>query len=204
MGVPRIGRKPADTPAVAPSAPSVKAAQPKPRASAPESTPGVTTHKRPAQAAPIGAQPWESRYLEILEQHGNMSLAAKTVGISPYLVKKHRAESDAFNERWLAAMDFYLDSLESGLGKMGLDKNNAIAMIARLRADRPQRYLDKVQIAQHISVAHRYEPDPAEVQALLLQFTRDMTPESRANLGLPPAALTDGGEIIDVPAEPAD
>jgi len=123
------------------------------------------------------AQIWEVKYLEVLEQTGNKSLAAKAVELSTRHVKLLRESNLAFSERWEAAYDHYLDKVETELGEM----KNPIAKIARLRADRPARYLDKLQVAGTIGHVH-VAPPQAEIDALLRNMLAGSMPETRAQI----------------------
>jgi hypothetical protein len=164
-GTPKIGRRPA--------APTVDAPKAKPQ----------TVDAPPA----ADARPWEDIYLEVLAKHGNPTLAARRADVDTRTVKRRREADADFNAKVNEALDTYLDALEETLGGM----NNPIARIARLRADRPARYLDKVQIAQAVAVTHLAPPDGFDVHALLRDMIADAAarPESRA-------ALT--GDVIDV------
>jgi hypothetical protein len=166
-GTPKIGRRP-----VAP-------------ADAPKAKPDAM--QTAAAAAQKATDAWEPVYLEVLARHGNPTLAARRADVDTRTVKRRREADADFNAKVNEALDTYLDALEETLGGM----NNPIARIARLRADRPARYLDKVQIAQAVAVTHLQPPDGFDVHALLRDMIADAAarPESRA-------ALT--GEIIDV------
>ena len=122
-------------------------------------------------------QEWEAVYLGILRDHGNMSKAALIAGTTNPKVKKFREEHPDFDACWLEAMDHYLDRVEQDLGEM----KNPIAKIARLRADRPSRYLDKLQVAGAVAHLHA-APPPEEVNALLREMLGASRPATRAQI----------------------
>jgi hypothetical protein len=122
---------------------------------------------------------WETVYLEVLSKRGNMSTAAKMAGTTNRIVKARRDESPEFNAQWMEAMDAYLDSVEEDLGAL----KNPIAKIARLRADRPDRYLEKHQLAVAGTILNaHFAPPPDEINSLLQAMVKSMAPESRAQI----------------------
>jgi len=143
----------------------------------------MDTPKRRYKGRGETAEAWESQYLDVLERTGNKSLAAKAVELSTRHVKLLRESNPAFSERWEAAYDHYLDKVETELGEM----KNPIAKIARLRADRPARYLDKLQVAGVIGHVHAAPPQ-AEIEALLRNMLAGSMPETRAQIA---------GDVID-------
>jgi len=134
----------------------------------------------------------EELFFEAYRICGSIATAAKKVGLPMRVVNKRRQQSPDFAARLLETHEGFLDDCEADLATMGRTKNNAIALIARLRADRAPRYLDKLQVQQNVTVATAYEPDPAEMQQLLREMVFSLGPESRVALGLPPA-----GDIIE-------
>jgi hypothetical protein len=132
---------------------------------------------------PVPGEDWSVVYLLVLAKHGNPTLAARRADVTPRTVKKRRAADAEFDHLWCEALDSYLDALEESLGQM----NNPIAKIARLRADRKERYLEKLQVAQATVVTH-VAPAGFDAAALLKEMLLDIRPETRAALA---------GEVID-------
>ena len=140
--------------------------------------------------------PWEQVYLATLGKHGNAAKAAQIAGVTPRIVKARREAFPEFNQLWAEAMDGYLDKIEEELG----DLKNPIAKIARLRADRPERYLEKHQLAVAGTILNaHFTPKEDEVNALLAVMLKSMAPETREMIEATATALPESVDTADSP-----
>jgi hypothetical protein len=149
--VPRIGRKPE------PSSSAVK----------------------PAPAS--DTRPWQEIFLEFYARWGSISHAAKVARVTAPFVRKHQAADADFASRFEAAHEEFVDGLEKRLVEMAEGKAGFLATIARLKAERPNKYVDKLQVAGAVAHVHT-TPPPDEIKALLRAMLADSLPETHAAL----------------------
>lgn len=136
---------------------------------------------------------WEAAFLEHYRTRGGKVLSAKEAGTTWPKVKAHLETNARFRDAFDLAHLELVDNLERTLIQMAraeIKSTGFLALIARLKAEVPAKYHDKMQVTG--AVAHLHSaPDPEMVTALLREMVTDMRPESRAQLV---------GDVID--AEP--
>ena len=136
---------------------------------------------------------WEERFFAKYRECGSQRTAAKAAGVSHTIIAKRAKASPEFDERLTETREGFLDDLESDLVMMARTKNNVIAALARLKADRPNRYVEKLQIAGAVAHLHTGS-SPEELNAILREVLVYARPETRASL----TPLL-GGDFIDAP-----
>jgi hypothetical protein len=136
-------------------------------------------------------EPWEEVFLKEYVEKSGISLSAKAAGTTWQTVYKHRDESPRFAELLETAKMEMIENLERKLMRLSWgEKGNFLAIIARLKAELPNKYNDKLQVSG--AIGHLHAPVPAaEIAALLKAYVEDSTPETRAAIR---------GEVIDVEA----
>lgn len=85
---------------------------------------------------PADLPPWSLIYLTKLAETGAPMLSASTAGVSRRVVRQLQESHAGFAEAIEDSRDHYLDTLETGLP----DSKAPIGRIARLKADRANRY----------------------------------------------------------------
>jgi hypothetical protein len=136
------------------------------------------------------AEPWEQPFLDHYQEFGGITLSAKLAGVTTPYVRKRREASPTFAEKFEEAHEHFVDSLEKLMVQMGKGQVKSmgfLAIIARLKAERPSKYNDKLQVTGAIGHIHA-APPPEEVNALLRAMLAGSMPETRAQIA---------GDVID-------
>jgi hypothetical protein len=129
------------------------------------------------------ARPWYRAFLEHLAHHGGPRLAANHVGL-PYRAITEAIRTDpAFADEYEAARSFYGDLIEWQSVDLARRKNNPLPYFARLKADQPEKYSERAQIA-HVTNILSVGPvaDVTEVATFLQSLLGNATPATRAEL----------------------
>lgn len=135
-------------------------------------------------------EPWEQKFLDHYSEWGSISHGAKVAGVTIGAVKAHRENSERFAALYADAHTTFIDALEKRLVELSKGNSGFLAAIARLKAELPNKYNDKLQVSG--AVAHLHAAPPMdEVRALLRSMVIDALPETRA-------AIT--GDVIDMEA----
>jgi hypothetical protein len=178
-------------------------------------TPVTSTQKR--KPKPVTKQPepepvrlpggqrkdgWEHDFLTHYAEWGNKSKAALVADVSLQTVRRREAESSAFAELVREARQAFVENLEMRLVEMG-HKNNALAIIARLRAELPEKYHEKLQIDAAVkSISLNVTATPEQASVLLREMLAEVTDATRATLQALPGRSelslpSKAGEITD-------
>lgn len=141
---------------------------------------------------------WETTFLDAIRADGSLKRAADAAGVDVKTVKRHLKDDPAFAETYAETREEFVDHLEAMLVDMaaGRLKGNFLALIARLKAERPQKYSDKLQVEGAIKNLNAHVFATAdEARDLLRTMLADATDITKAKLA---------GNVIDVPALPAE
>ena len=130
--------------------------------------------------APKPRPAWCEPYLWELAERGLPSLAAAGARIHPRVVRRYQAQDAEFDAEVDVAMDYYRDHLEWESVTLGRVRHNPLPYFARLKAERPGRYLDRAAVL----VAAPPELTPADGKALLAAMF-GLAPSSAAPPALP-------------------
>src|SRR5262245_60851758 len=106
---------------------------------------------------------WCSAFLSDLAINGGMSLAAAAAGVHRSRVYRRMEDDQAFAEEVEVAKAYYRDLLEWESVNLARRKNNPLPYFARLKAELPNRYIDR----QALIVATNQELDPADGDRIL-------------------------------------
>jgi len=115
------------------------------------------------EAAPRA--PWYGVFLRDLAERGLMSLAAARAGVHISKVRRRRDADPEFAAEVDVAREYYADYLEWESVTLGKTSRNPLPYFARLKAERPARYIDKATML----VASFTSDFPAEDGRALLQ-----------------------------------
>lgn len=168
------------TETLAPAPVPVPAAPPAPRRPS-----GAEKRKRRAVRAAVAADQaatWPAVYLAQYAVHGNLKLAAATAGVEPKEVRARIKQDADFAEQVWAAHEDFCDNLEHALVVLGINKNNALALLARLKAERPQKYQDELRINASLKSVVLHAVAPEAAVELLRLMVADATPATLASL----------------------
>ena len=150
---------------------------------------------------------WQERFLRSYAVTGAKWRAAKVAGVSKRTVDAYEAVDPVFAERMADALELYADRLETKMVKQAEERGNPVGFIVRLKALRPDKYIERHAV-MNLSV-NVNDATPQDATDLLRTMLGDATPATRQRLSAPPGApaLSEGsgmgtGEIIDV--EPSE
>ena len=124
---------------------------------------------------------WEEKFLRYYREWGSKAQATRAAGISQSTVYDREQRYPEFARDVKEAKEEFLDHLEEDLVRMGREKNNVIATLARLKADRPDRYCEKLQIAGHLETVS-YNIAGPEAEKLLQRMLQNITEPTRRML----------------------
>jgi hypothetical protein len=145
-------------------------------------------------ATPVAASPtkapggqhktgWEEKFLETYIAWGHRGEAAKAAGVSIQTVRNREKSSPEFAAQVAEAHETFVDGLELDLVKLGRHKNNALAIMMRLKAERPHRYEDKLRVDAAVkSMNLNVVATADEAKDLLRQMLADATDITKAQL----------------------
>ena len=150
---------------------------------------------RRGQAVPKG---WKLTFLREYEAHGKIWYCAKRAGVGGQTVKNERARDAIFDAACDDALQHYADGLEVTMDDQ-FQKGNVVAGIVRLKAVRPDKYVEKHVVntlAVNLTVQQVSEADATDFLHRLLAFA---TPETRAKLngGAAPLALPTTATVLE-------
>jgi len=86
---------------------------------------------------------WKARYLELLRTHGGFYHCARQLGLDPKTAWRERERDPEFNEACREAREEYADSIEHRMVESAEQSGNPAGFIVRLKALRPQEYIEK-------------------------------------------------------------
>ena len=128
-------------------------------------------------------QGWETLWLTEYRRWGRRHIACDRAGISHDTVTRREHESLTFAQQVHDAHQGFLDDMEGELVRMTREKSNVIACLARLKADRPDRYVERLQLSGTITSGPAMSAE--EARAFLRLMVQEATPTTRAMLAAP-------------------
>jgi hypothetical protein len=140
-------------------------------------------------------QPWYHDFLSELAARGLMMLAASKAGVHRRKVYRHMAADPELAAEVEVAREYFQDYLEWQSVTLGQTSRNPLPFFARLKAERPARYIDR----QAVFLAGSATLDPAAGQQLLRALLGQGADLKALREGAP---LPDDAAII--PVRPAD
>lgn len=142
-----------------------------------------------ANGRPEPAEAWWPHYLLALAKFGREYIAAAAVGYSPRTVQRRLLEHPELAEEAEDALTYYKQALECELVALGRRTNNPLPYFARLKAELPNRYLDKaVILSATVDVNALEEKDGRALLAALMGEMRE-----------PARQLVAGQVVIELP-----
>lgn len=143
----------------------------------------------PFEGLPPQPRPaWCDPYLRDLAERGLPSLAAAKAGIHRAAVRRYRDQDPEFDAEVDVALEYFRDFLEWESVTLGRVRHNPLPYFARLKAERPARYLDRAAVL----VGSAPELTSEDGKALLAAMFGHVLPAPRAAIG-------QGGEALDGP-----
>jgi hypothetical protein len=110
-----------------------------------------------------GRESWYDVFLRDLAARGLLTLAAAKAGIHRSRVYRHMEVDPEFAAEVDVAREYYADHLEWQSVALGQISRNPLPFFARLKAERPARYIDR----QAVLVGTSSDLDPQEGKAIL-------------------------------------
>ena len=92
----------------------------------------------------MAVKPWQQRFLELLQETGNPTLAAQACGIARETAFNWRSKDPEFARLWAEAKEASIDLLE-GQARLRAIKRSDTLMVFLLKAERPWKYGDQVR-----------------------------------------------------------
>jgi hypothetical protein len=136
----------------------------------------------------VPAQTWYVPFLEHFAREGGPHLAAQAASIKHAWVERARDTDVVFAAEYEAALEFYRDMLEWMSVQLAVVRGNPLPFFARLKAERPDRYVEK-QITAMFSVNVDTQLEGHDAASFLAGLLSAATPATRAELAR--------GDIID-------
>ncbi|OLC67387.1 MAG: hypothetical protein AUH69_04435 [Actinobacteria bacterium 13_1_40CM_4_65_12] len=124
----------------------------------------------------VPREPWVDVFLRALATTGGAELAAAGAGVHRSVVRRRRHADVMFAEEAEAALEHFRDRTEWESLQVGRTRKNPLPFFARLKAERPARYVEKATLA--VVNIPEAALDPAAALALLhgmLTSTTDAT-----------------------------
>src|SRR5678816_3007149 len=103
----------------------------------------VPSRKRRGVTGPAIPADWQGRLLEYYRTHGGLHRAAEAASVSLETVRRHRHANPAFDAAVREAREYYADLVEERMMAIGERRDDVTASIVRLKALRPQEYIEK-------------------------------------------------------------
>ena len=94
----------------------------------------------PEKEAPV----WYERFLTLLSDYGNVTIAAKGAGISRLTAYRYRNTDSHFAEQWEAALELGIDGMEDEARRRAVTVSDTL-LIFMLKALRPEKYRERVE-----------------------------------------------------------
>lgn len=88
---------------------------------------------------------WHPRFLEILSQSCNVTLACKAANVRPKTAYEHKKEMPEFAEQWEEAKEGAIDILEAEAWQRAR-KQSDVLMIFLLKAHKPDKYREQAHL----------------------------------------------------------
>src|SRR5262245_35120918 len=125
-------------------------------------------------------EPWADDYLRALAANGKHELAAAAASIHSSIPREQRDTDRAFAAEMELALEYYRDSLEAELRRLGRAKSNPLPYFGLLKSERPARWIERTATL-NLSAELRPLPPP-DAMALLRSMLRSITPATKRML----------------------
>lgn len=140
----------------------------------------------------------KAAFLDTLRETANVTVAARSVGISPGTVYKHRKDDALFAERWDEAINEAVDMLEAEAHRRAFQgteepvfyKGDEVGYVRKysdsltmflLKAHRPDKYRERSEVKQEISGGMQLNDTTRAARlAALLQLAQKRAAEAEA------------------------
>ena len=127
---------------------------------------------------------WQARFLQAYRTRGGIHRAAEAASVSHEAVRMERHRNPAFDQAVLEAREYYADLVEEAMVASADRSDNPAGFIVRLKALRPQEYIEKHAV---MNVTVTTELDAADGAAFLRDMLGALRPSTQALLGDAPA-----------------
>ena len=87
---------------------------------------------------------WYERFLTLLSDYGNVTIAARGAGISRLTAYRYRNTDPRFAEQWEAALELGVDGLEDEARRRAASSSDVL-LIFMLKSLRPEKYRERVE-----------------------------------------------------------
>ena len=153
--------------------------------------------RRPGPGIP---DDWQARFLRYYREHGGLWRAAEAAGVSYETVGRYRQHDRAFETQVQDAKQYYADSLEQRMIAQAEESGNPVGYIVRLKALRPNEYIEKHAV---VNFNLQAEIPGVDVVSVLHTMLGHLTEPTRALLAAPPThAPVTGEDTDDAPSAP--
>jgi hypothetical protein len=134
--------------------------------------------RKPGPPLPLG---WKDRYVELIGQRGNFYETAELCGVHYKTALRERDRDPDFDAACMEARQLFADKLEHRMLDSAERSDNPAGFIVRLKALRPQEYIEKHAIL-NLS-ADLNELPPGDAVQLLRGMLSQTTPSTTKMLG---------------------
>lgn len=144
------------------------------------SDPAVVSDAPPTERINRGGRPpkvgWEKRYLKYVRLKGAKVRAARYAGVSYRTAERRAAADPRFAEQIEQALQSYADWCEEQLVASSVERGNPVGLIVRLKALRPDQYIERQAI---LNVNANLNIEGSDGAAILRQMLGQMTPSTQ-------------------------
>ena len=132
---------------------------------------------------------WRTEFLTMYERTGQLYLCVKAVGVSWDKFERECTKDPRFKQAVDVRRQRYADRLEGQFDNMFFHptRPNVIAGIVLAKKHRPQDFVER---HQGVTMNVQALATPEQAHELLRVMLRDATPETQAQLALPPPEAT--------------
>ena len=128
---------------------------------------------------------WRKEFLDVYERTGQLYVSAQAVGVKWNTVERTMQQDPRFGKAVEVRRQRYADRLEGQFDNMFFHptRPNVIAGIVLAKKHRPQDFVER---HQGVTMNVQALATPEQAHELLRVMLRDATPETHAQLALPP------------------
>jgi hypothetical protein len=140
---------------------------------------------------------WVDLYLLDLARNGLHALAVEASGVARQDVQALKAKDRDFADEAEAALEYYRDRTEWESLELGRVRGNPLPYFARLKAERPARYVEKSIVANvDLTPGLGTDADNRAFLARMIASATETTRQQLDELGAPPVV------VIEAQAQP--
>lgn len=141
----------------------------------------------PSKPGPALPSNWQATFLAYYREHGGLHRAAEAADVSHETVRRYREREPAFDQAIRDAREYHADLTEERLVASAERSDNPVGFIVRLKALRPEQYIEKHAVMNLTVSAELTAIDGAHLLSQMLTHLRPPTQTLLETGSRPPA-----------------